>query len=332
MTKHAYLPTAIIPGKGSTLVSEVIKEVANVTGITLEHATTKHAQTIGKLEKTQASSKKALKIETDERRSMCRNYVIIAVTNYNTFYHTSIGCEPNRVFQGHNPYNILELKINIRPQKPSTPSSFIAQDVLEQTEKILQVVRRNTMQTYIKYKDYYDKRANASKPKPRNCLYVLQLKTDHQGIKFLFTDFPWIGPCIAEKALSINNYLVRKNGTHKPQIVRRMHLPPFTPKEPIPDVQTTSQDWKPDSEVVIKPDDLYARAWEFDFEEPIFDDDQDKPSPPLPSKVVVGSDHNYAETCSTPESDAEMSLEQNSLFPTNHRSSKYNQRHNPKPN
>ena len=50
MTKHAYLPTTLISDKGTAFMSHVIKEVAGVLGITLKHATTKHAQTIGLLE------------------------------------------------------------------------------------------------------------------------------------------------------------------------------------------------------------------------------------------------------------------------------------------
>ena len=64
MTKHAYLPTTIISDKGSVFMSQVIKQVAEVLGITLQHATTKHAQTIGMLERTHASLRKTLKIET----------------------------------------------------------------------------------------------------------------------------------------------------------------------------------------------------------------------------------------------------------------------------
>ena len=102
MTKHAYLPTTLISDKGTAFTSHVIKEVAGVLGVTLKHATTKHAQTIGLLERSHASIKKALKIETGERRSLWHKYVNIAVLNYNT-YHTSIGCEPSRAFHGRIP-------------------------------------------------------------------------------------------------------------------------------------------------------------------------------------------------------------------------------------
>ena len=49
MTKHACIPTTLISDKGTAFISNVIKEVAGVLGITLKHATTKHAQTIGLL-------------------------------------------------------------------------------------------------------------------------------------------------------------------------------------------------------------------------------------------------------------------------------------------
>ena len=84
MTKHAYLPTTLVSDKGFAFVSQVIKEVAGVLGITLKHATTKHAQTIGMFQQTHASTKQALKTETAERRSLWHKYVSIAVLNYNT--------------------------------------------------------------------------------------------------------------------------------------------------------------------------------------------------------------------------------------------------------
>ena len=70
ITKHAYLPTTLISDKRTAFMSHVIKEVAGVLGITLKHATTKHAQTIGHLDRSHASIKQVLKIETGERRSL----------------------------------------------------------------------------------------------------------------------------------------------------------------------------------------------------------------------------------------------------------------------
>ena len=103
MTKHAYLPTTLISDKGKAFMSHVIKEVTGVLGATLKHASTKHVQRIGLLEQSHASIKQALKIETGERRSLWQKYVNIAVLNYKTSYHTSIACEPSRVFHSRIP-------------------------------------------------------------------------------------------------------------------------------------------------------------------------------------------------------------------------------------
>ena len=173
MTKHVYLPTTIISDKGTAFMSHLIKEVTGVLRIQLKHATTKHAQTVGLLERSHASIKQSLKIETGERRSLWHKYINIAVLNYNTSYHTSIGCEPSRVLHGQIPYFILDLKLRIRPQQQPTPTSQIAQDVLAQTEMIHQDVRKNGMQSYIKYNAYYDQKANVSKLKEAEYVYVL---------------------------------------------------------------------------------------------------------------------------------------------------------------
>ena len=125
--------------------------------------------------------KQSLKIKTGERRSLWHRYISIAVLNYNTCYHASIGCEPSRVFHGHIHYNVLDLKMGIRPQKIPSPNSQNAQDVLEQTETFFQDVRRNAMQAYIKYKAYLDKKANASKLKQSDYVYIIQPKADDQG-------------------------------------------------------------------------------------------------------------------------------------------------------
>ena len=111
MTRHAYLPTLIITDRGSVFVSQVIHEVAEILGINLKHATTKHAQTIGVLERAHATIKTSLKMASGEYRKQWHKYLPIAILNYNTTYHSSIDCEPSRVFHGRVPPNILDHKL-----------------------------------------------------------------------------------------------------------------------------------------------------------------------------------------------------------------------------
>ena len=149
----------------------------------------------------------------------------------------------------------MDLKLGIRPQQPILTSQ-IAQEVLEQTEMIHQDVRKNTMQAYIKYKAYYDKNANASKLKEADYVYILQPKADHQGSKIPFTEFRWSGPYIIEKVLPNNNYLVRKIGTNRTQVLHRMRMRQFTPRQPPADIVVKPQEYKSDPEVSLIHDDL----------------------------------------------------------------------------
>ena len=49
-----------------------------------------------------------------------------------------------------------------------------------------------------------------------------------------------------------------------------MKLRQFTPRQPITDIPSTPRELQPDPEGLIKHDDLYARAWECEYDEPIF--------------------------------------------------------------
>ena len=212
------------------------------------------------------------------------------------------------------------------------------------------------MQAYIKYKEYFDKKANASKLKQSGYVYILQPKADHQGSKIPFPDFRWIGPYNIEKYCQ--TYLC-KIGTNKTQILHQMRLRQFTPRQPIPDTPVTPREWQPDQEVIIKHDDLYARAWECEYDKPIFDSDRDNKVIPHSAEATVRSEQADNETRSTPgtiqkdsseilphthdiddgtdtdhymQPDADTSVEQIDPTHTNPRSSKYDLRHNPRPN
>ena len=120
ITRHCYLSyTTIITDKGSQFVSEAMGQTIKALGIQLKHATSIDAQTIGILERTHASLEGNLKIMAGERRTMWHQFLPMAVLNYNTSDHTSLGCESSRVFNGRVPYNVLDLKYGLKhPSKP----------------------------------------------------------------------------------------------------------------------------------------------------------------------------------------------------------------------
>ena len=134
MTRHTYLPTLIITDKGSVFVSQVIHEVDETLGINLKHATTKHAQTIGVLERAHATIKTSLEMASGEYRKQWHEYLPIAILNYNTTNHCSINCEPGRVFHGRVPHNILDHKLGLRFNPNIAPTTNFEEELLRRTK------------------------------------------------------------------------------------------------------------------------------------------------------------------------------------------------------
>ena len=128
----------------------------------------------------------------------------------------------------------------------------------------------------------------------------MQPKADHLGSKIPFTEFRWVGPYITEKLLPNNNYLVRKIGTNKTQVFHRMRMRQVTPRQPPADITVKPQEYKSDPEVSLKHDDLYARAWECDYEQPFFDAENDNEAPPNQREIPIQSDFSTKEMRNTP--------------------------------
>ena len=156
-----------------------------------------------------------------------------------------------------------------------------------------------------------------------------------------------------------NDYLVRKICTNKTQILQRMRLRQLTPRQPIPEIPITPRKWQPDPEVVITHDDLYATAWECEYDEPVCVSDYNVLATSSPPVETIGCKKTADEMRSTPgiitenspefipqpdgsfygrdvdhdtQPDADTSVEQLDPTPTKPRSSKYDLCHNPKPN
>ena len=138
-----------------------------------------------------------------------------------------------------------------------------------------------------------------------------------------------------------------------------MRMRPFTHRQPPADIRVKPQEYKVDPEVSLNHDDFYARAWEYDYEQPIFEAENNNTAPPNSQEIPAQSEFSTEEVRNTPgtthhcspesfpqtnevsdvtdtyphmEPDMETSSEQPENSPTNPRSSKYNLRHNPKPN
>ena len=264
MTRHAYVPTIIITDKRSVLVSQVRHELAEILGISLKHASTKHAKIIRVLERAHATIKTSFKMASGECRKQWHKYLPIAIQNYNTTYHSSIDCEPSRVLHGTVPHKILDHKLGLRFNPIAGPTTDFAEELLRRSKILYDKTKKNVMQSYIKYKRYYDKKANASPLKEKDYCFILQPKADHQGSKIPFRDFRWIGPYLVEKILPNNDYVFRKLNTNKTQILHRNRLRKYNPQN-LPENNHRETQWQIYDNIVVPQDDLYIFAWEAEF-------------------------------------------------------------------
>ena len=263
MTRHCYLPTVILTDKGSQFRSEVVNQIAQTLDIRINHASTKHAQTMGMLERTHASLKTSLKISTKKRRSMWHKYVQLAVMNYSTSYHEILGRDPTTVFHGSIPYNILDIKLGLKPEWKKDNNEDLTDELQKQSKEIHQAAKDNLinlMQSYLKYKQYYDKKATATPLNVNDYCYVLNPNADNQSMKFAFKYCNWIGPYIVFKVLLNNNYVVPRTGTRHTQTRHRIRLRLYAPNQRIPDVTVRAEDYLPDPEVKTTHNDWYAQA------------------------------------------------------------------------
>ena len=266
LTKHTYLPTTLITDKGTAFTSKLVAEIAQILGIQIKCATTKHPQTIGKLERTHASLKTNLKMASGDYRRQWHKYLPLAVLNYNTTYHATLGCEPSRIFHRRIPYNILDHKLGLNPNPKVLPTTDFADEFQRRTQILLDSTKKNIMQSYLKYKEYYDRKAKAAPLKPNDYCFILQAIADHQGSKIPFREYRWTGPYIVEKVLPNENYIVRKLNSNKTQLLHCIRLRKYEPNTVLQDIRPEGN-LHPDDEIIIPQDDLYVITWETNFGE-----------------------------------------------------------------
>ena len=119
---------------------------------------------------------------------MGHKYVQIAVMNYNTTYHETLGCQLSTVFHGRIPYNVFDPKLGIKPKWKTTPNLDIIEQFQKQIDELRAAAKDNIMLSYLKYKKYYDRKASAAPPKTNHYCYIFNTKAENQSTKLGFQD------------------------------------------------------------------------------------------------------------------------------------------------
>ena len=175
--KHAYVPTHILTDKGSVFTAELFQQLTKAIGIEISHATIKHAQTIGMVERSHSKLKKIIKLHVIVDRPQWDRNVDIAIMAHNTTYHASRKCSPTEIVHGRTPYNALDLK-NSNPER-RVDTKF--GDVNQILNRMNEIYRNNTdsiVSAYHKYKAYYDRKVKAQPRKVNDLVFILDPKYD----------------------------------------------------------------------------------------------------------------------------------------------------------
>ena len=183
----------------------------------------------------------------------------------------------------------------------SIHTTEFAEEIQNRTKLLIDKTKQNIMQSYIKYKEYYDRKAKAAPLKEGDYCFVLQPKADHQGSKVPFKDYRWVGPFIVQKTLPNENYIVRRLNTNKTQILHRIRLKKFVPNQPLED-NFREQRLQPDDEIIIPQDDLYVITWETNFGEQL----DTRGSEPIPASLTNDEQPSTAEANASDASENEV--------------------------
>ena len=133
------------------------------------------------LERTHASLKTNLELASGVYRRQWHKCLPLAVLNYNTSYHSTLGCEPSRIFHGRIPYNILDHKLGLNLNTAKLPTTDFAEDFQRRTQILFDKTNKNITQSHLKYKEYYDRKTKAALLKQNDYYFILQPIADHKG-------------------------------------------------------------------------------------------------------------------------------------------------------
>ena len=239
---HSYIPHTIVSDLGTNFVSELMHELCKLLEIKLKHATLKHAQTVGVVERSHAALKRILKLNTDEQWSKWHLYVPLATFIHNTSYYSSIGCTPTAIFHGREPIKALDIRFNNKNIQLMDPKSDFVTELQDAMQILFSQNKCKLVEAYHKFRKYYDEKAYANPLQEHSYCLLLNPKLSHQSDFGSKSMQIWLPLYRVERVLTNSNYLIRKIGTNFTQCVHRVRLRTYEPSEPPIDIQDVSEE------------------------------------------------------------------------------------------
>ena len=232
--RHSYVPEILLTDKGTQLTAELMQEVTQLMDIELRHATVKHPQTIGLLERAHASIKKHLKIYENESHTNWHQYLDYAVFAHNISWNPQTRTTPSDLFHGYTPLKAIDIRFQA-PDK-ERGKHLTTQQIQDNLRRLHGLQKQDLVMNYLKYKKHYDKTACAIPLKLHSFCLLLNPVLDSQKQSMHKMQPKWIGTYRVEQKCTNENYIIREIGTNYTQNVHRIRLRPYSPHVPLQDL------------------------------------------------------------------------------------------------
>ena len=165
-------------------------ELTKLPEIQLEHASLKHPQTVGVVERSHSALNCILKLNTNEQWNDWFKYVQFATFIHNRSYHSAIGCSPTDIFHGRELIKPLDLRFNNTLIEQFSPNSEYVITLQDAMNKKISETKFKLTEMYNKHRAHFDCKAEA-KPLAvfSNCLLLnpkVMTQTDFQANRCQF--------------------------------------------------------------------------------------------------------------------------------------------------
>ena len=213
-----------------------MREITKLLEIQLEHASLKHPQTVGVVERSHSALKRILKLNTNEQWNDWFKHVQLATFIHNTSYHSAIGCSHTVLSHGRGPIKPVALRFTNTLIERFSPNSEYIIALQDAVNKTFSETKFKLTEMYNKYRAYYDCKAEAKPLALFSYCLLLNLKLMTQSDSASKSLQIWLPFYRLEKVLQISNYIIRKVGPNYTQCVHRIRLRPVTPQGRIDDL------------------------------------------------------------------------------------------------
>ena len=219
----------------------MIKELTDVLEIQLKHATVKHPQTVGTVERSHSSLKNTLKMFENYTSSNWPSLVEYACYAHNTSYHSTTQCTPSLLFHGRDPLTPLDLRYGPSNERIPVTRFQYTTEVKDRMAMANTKAKECSIAAYIKYRACFDRQAKAQPLQLHQYCLLLNPKLTKQDAMLGKGKTKWIALFRVEKVLTDMNYIVRKVGSWFTQCVHRIRLRPFKPTYAVDDLPAINE-------------------------------------------------------------------------------------------